>query len=124
MTTSLRYALVGTGAVTACVVLSWPFLAPISRWGVVGAALVALPVQIVSFSLLLRYRGRARAFLVAWVGGTLARMSVIAVVGLIAVRSDTQGAVPMLFALASFFFGLLLLEPIYFRGARGEMVGS
>ena len=33
----------------------------------------------------------------------------------IVIRSGMEGAVPMLLALASFFFGLLMLEPIYFK---------
>ena len=115
MTSSLRYAGVGTGVVGLVVLLSWPFLEPVGRQGVLMAAAVALPVQIASFALLQRYRGELNRFLAAWVGGTLIRMGVIGIVAFIVIRSGTEGAVPMLLALASFFFGLLLLEPIYFR---------
>ncbi len=115
MTSSLRYATVGTSVVGLAVLLSWPFLDPVGRRGVVTAALVALPVQIVSFALLRRYRGELKRFLAAWVGGTLIRMLVIGAVAFFVIRSGAEGAVPMLLALASFFFGLLLLEPIYFR---------
>ena len=69
MTSSLRYASVGTAVVAAAVVLSWPFLDPAGRRGVVMAALIALPVQIASFAVLLRYRGEVKGFLGAWVGG-------------------------------------------------------
>jgi hypothetical protein len=59
-------------------------------------------------------------FLAAWVGGTLLRMTVIAVVAFVAIRSGMEGAVPMLLALAAFFFGLLLLEPVYFGAEPGK----
>ncbi len=47
-------------------------------------------------------------------------MSAIGVVAWLVIRSETEMAVPMLLALASFFFGLLLLEPIYFRSGQRE----
>lgn len=121
MTASLRYATVGIGVVAFGVLVLWPFLDPVGRRGVLVAAAVALPVQIVSFAALLHFRGRLNAFLVVWVGGTLARMVAIGAVALLVLRSGSDGAIPMLLALASFFFGLLLLEPIFFRGAQGEI---
>ena len=120
MTASLRYATVGIGMVAFGVLVLWPFLDPVGRRGVVLAALVALPVQIVSFAALLRFRGRVNAFLVAWVGGTVLRMATIGGVAFVVIRSEAGGVVPMLLALALFFFGLLLLEPIYFKTARRE----
>jgi len=44
------------------------------------------------------------------------------VVAVVVIRSGTEGAVPMLLALAGFFFGLLLLEPVYFRIGPSETV--
>lgn len=117
MTSSLRYATVGTGVVALAVLLSWPFLDPGARRGVVAAALVALPVQIASFALMQRFRGQVDRFLIAWVGGTVLRMLTIGFVAFVVVRSGSGNVMPTLVALASFFFGLLLLEPIYFRGA-------
>ena len=120
MTSSLRYATVGTGVVGLAVLLSWLFLDPVGRRGVLIAALVALPVQITCFALLQRYRNQLKRFLAAWVGGVLIRMLVIGAAAFVVIRSGTEGAVPMLLALASFFFGLLLLEPIYFRAEQKE----
>lgn len=120
MKSSLNYATAGTGAVALAVLLFWPFLDPAGRRGVVMAALIALPVQIASYALLQRYRGEVNRFLVAWVGGTLLRMVVIGVAAWFVIRSSTEIAIPMLLALASFFFGLLLLEPVYFRAEQQE----
>jgi peptidoglycan/LPS O-acetylase OafA/YrhL len=119
MSSSFRYALVGTALVGLVVLLAWPFLDPVGRRGVAVAAAVALPVQIGSFAALVHLRTRQQPFLIAWVGGTLLRMAAIGVVAVVVVRSG-EGVVPTLMALASFFFGLLLLEPMYFRAGQGE----
>ena len=115
MSAPLRYAataLLGCAAVT---LVLWPFLDPEARRGIVIAAAIALPVQIVAFTLLIRYRTHMNGFLAIWAGGTLIRMAVVGIVAVVAIRSGSAGAVPMLLALAGFFFGLLLLEPMYFR---------
>ena len=120
MTASVRYATAGTGLVALGVLVLWPFLDPTGRRGVLLAALVALPIQILSFAALLRFRGRVNAFLVAWVGGTVLRMATIGGLTFVVIRSGADGLVPMLLALAFFLFGLLLLEPIYFKTAPRE----
>ena len=93
----------------------WPILDPADRQGVLVAAAIALPVQILAFSALVRLRGRLNGFLAVWAGGTLLRMFVVGVAAFLAIRSGSDGAIAMLLALAGFFFGLLLLEPVYFR---------
>ena len=62
--------------------------------------------------------GALKRFLIVWVGGTLARMLAIAGVAFVVLRSGTDGVVPTLLALATFFFGLLLLEPVYFKAGE------
>lgn len=121
MTSSSRYAIVGSGVVAAALLLLWPMLDPLARQGIVIAALVALPVQIVSFSLLVRFRDRVRGFLAAWVGGTVARVVAIATVAFFVLRSSAEGALTVLVALAAFLFALLLLEPIYFKGSSRDV---
>ena len=98
----------------------WPWLDADARRGVVLAGLIALPVQITAFWLLLRYRDRLNGFLAVWAGGTLVRMAVVAVVATVVIRARMDGAVTMLLALAGFFFGLLLLEPVFFRREATE----
>ena len=46
---------------------------------------------------------------------------VVAAAAVLAIRTVMDGAVPMLLSLAGFFFGLLLLEPLYFRSEPGEV---
>lgn len=115
MSPSLKYAMTGGAAIAVIVGAVWPLLDPAGRAGVLLAGAVALPVQATAFWLLLRFRGEGNAFLAAWIGGTLVRMAVIGIVAFVVIRSGMEGAVPMLVALAGFFFGLLLLEPVYFR---------
>ena len=109
MKSSFRYAKVGTAVVGVVVLLTWPFLNSESWRGVLIAALVALPVQVISFALLQRYRHELNRFIIAWVGSTVVRIGVIGIVALVAFRSGMAGGVSMLLALATFFFGLLLL---------------
>jgi hypothetical protein len=122
MTPSAKYAVLGAGAVSAAVLGLWPLLDAPARSGVLAAAAVALPVQVIAFAVMQRFRGELNGFLAAWIGGTLVRMAVVGVVAVALVRSSSEGAVPMLLALAGFFFGLLLLEPVCFRIEPGNTV--
>ena len=114
------YAITGTSLVLFGTLVAWPFAAPSVRLGIVLAALVALPIQIGSYALLEHYRDRVNGFLAAWVGGMLARMVVIGGVAGGVIWSSHDAGVAMLLALASFFFALLLLEPVYFRRGGRE----
>ena len=120
MSAPLRYAATALAGCAAVTLVLWPFLDPEARRGIVIAAAIALPVQIGAFALLIRYRGNMNGFLAVWAGGTLVRMAVVGTAAAIAIRSGAAGAVPMLLGLAGFFFGLLLLEPIFFRPGATE----
>ena len=116
----LRYAGAGTAGVVLVILMLWPFLDPASRLGILIAAVVALPVQWVLFAALMRFRGKPNGFLGVWVGGAAVRMLVIGVVAYVAISQGVEGAMALLFALAGFLFGLLLLEPRYFKPAESE----
>ena len=115
MSNAAKYAASCFGIVALATLALWPFLDPAGRRGVMIAGAIALPVQVTAFWALLRVRGRVNGFMAAWVGGTFLRMVVVAAVAFFAIRSSVEGAVPTLLALAGFFFGLLMLEPMYFR---------
>lgn len=114
MNPTLKYAATGAVAVGLVAAALWPFLDAVARRGVLLAAAVAIPVQVVAFWALGRFRDDPRGFLAAWLGGTAVRVVVIAIAAFFVIRSGMEGAIPMLLALAGFFFGLLLLEPLYF----------
>ena len=102
-----KYAFTGLVGVALITLILMPFLDSAGRRGLVIAALIALPIQIVAFSAMLSFRTNCNRFLVVWLGGTLFRMVVIGLTAFVAVRLDSEGLVPMLLALAGFFFGLL-----------------
>lgn len=121
MSPSVKYVATGTAGLAVTVGALWLVLDPASRSGVLLAAAIVLPVQAVAFWALHRARGQQNAFLAAWIGGTLFRMAVVAVAAFVVIRSQMDGAVAMLLALAGFFFGLLLLEPLYFKDGSGTL---
>ena len=120
MSNVTKYAFTGLVGVALITLVFMPFLDPAGRRGLVIAALIALPIQILAFSAMLSFRSDWNRFLVVWVGGTLLRMVVIALAAFVAIRLDLEGLAPMLLALAGFFFGLLLIEPIYLRSEHPE----
>ena len=120
MSNVTKYAFTGLVGVALITLVFMPFLDPAGRRGLVIAALIALPIQILAFSAMLSFRSDWNRFLVVWVGGTLLRMIVIALAAFVAIRLDLEGLAPMLLALAGFFFGLLLIEPIYLRSEHPE----
>lgn len=115
MKAGTAYAATGLVALGLLVLGLWPWLDPAGRNGVLLAAGVAWPVQVGAFAILLRHREEPRRFLAAWVGGTLARMGLVLAAAFVVARVEGVAPVPALLALAGFFFGLLLLEPVFFR---------
>ena len=121
MKAPLKYAVTGSAVVALAVAVLWPFLDAAGRQGILLAAAIALPVQVGAFWALMDLKHKVNGFLAVWAGGTLLRMLVVAAAAVLAVRTEMDGAVPMLLSLAGFFFGLLLLEPMYFRSEPDEV---
>jgi len=115
-----KYAFTGLVGVALITLIFMPFLDSAGRRGLVIAAFIALPIQIVAFAAMLSFRSNWNRFLAVWVGGTLLRMVAIGLAAFVAIRLDLEGLAPMLLALAGFFFGLLLIEPIYLRSENAE----
>jgi hypothetical protein len=99
------------------VVASWPWLDGSGRTGVLTAAAVALPLQVGTFAALRWGWSRRQHFLAAWVGGTLTRLLAVAAVATFVYVSRLAPA-PTLLALAGFFFGMLLIEPLFLLRMR------
>ena len=118
MSAAVRYGASSVALIGLLTLGLWPFLDPAARMGVLVAAAVAVPVQVVAFAVLLRYRGEVKGFMAAWAGGMAVRALALLVVAVLVIRSGTASAIPMLLALAGFFFALLLLEPVYFKAER------
>jgi len=123
LTQVYRYAGVALVAVAVVTGGLWPWLSPSGRLGILVAALVAYPVQVLAFFLLVRFRGHRSRFMVVWMGGTLVRMGLILVAALLLTRVVELPPAPTLLALAGFFFGLLLLEPLFLRRQEADSSG-
>ena len=124
MTQTVRYGGVALVAVLLLIAGFWPWVSPSARAGILLAALVAYPVQLVAFFLLIRFWGDGKKFLLVWVGGTLVRMAVILVAALVVSQKTSLPPGPTLLALAGFFFGLLLLELLFLRPRGTESTES
>ncbi len=120
MTQTVRYGGAALLALLLVIASLWQWLSPSARTGVVVAALVAYPVQMTAFGLLVRYWNHGKRFALVWIGGTAARMGIVLLAALILTRVEELPPAPTLLALAGFFFGLLLLEPLFLRPREGE----
>ncbi len=110
-----RYALtallvVGLGAAALSV-----FLDDAGRTGILLAALIAYPVQVMAFALLLRARGEPTRFMAWWGAGIALRVAVVVAVGLASSRLESVEPAALLLSLVGFFFVLLLMEPAFLR---------
>ncbi|MGW8267238.1 MAG: hypothetical protein ACWGSQ_12805 [Longimicrobiales bacterium] len=120
MTQTARYGGVALLALLLVIAVSWPWVSPPARSGILAAAAVAYPVQLVAFFLLVRHWDEGKRFLIVWAGGTVVRMGVILLAALAVSRMESLPPAPTLIALAGFFFGLLLLEPLFLRPGGTE----
>jgi hypothetical protein len=112
---TVAYAVAGLVVLGLATGVLWPWLDGPGRTGLLVAAGVAWVVQVPAFGLLVRYRGKTKGFLAAWVGGTLSRMVLVGLAAWAVVELPALPPAPTLLGLAGFFFGLLLLEPFFFR---------
>ncbi len=117
-----RYALTGLLMIVVAVAALFPFVDDEGRRGVLLAAAVAYPVQVAAFGLLLRARGDPSRFFVWWGAGVVVRIGVVIIIGLLALRIESVGAEALLLSLAGFFFGLLLIEPAFLKGADRDAI--
>ncbi len=118
----LGYALAGLLMIAIAVAALFPFLDDDGRTGVLLGAGIAYPVQVVAFGLLLWARREPSRFFTWWGVGVAIRIGVIIVAGLVALRIESLGAEALLLSLAGFFFGLLLIEPAFLRGAGKDPI--
>ena len=75
MSNVTKYAFTGLIGVALITLVFMPFLDPAGRRGLVIAALIALPIQIIAFSAMLSFRSDWNRFLAVWVGGVFGWVS-------------------------------------------------
>lgn len=120
MRPAVGYAAAAFALLLAGAGLSYVVLGPEHGLGVVVAAVVAYPVMVVSFAVMVRFREGGNRFLAAWIGGVLARLVVLGLAVVAVMEVDALRPASTLLAVAGFFFALLLLEPVFFRKAAGR----
>lgn len=114
------------GYALACAALVFVTALPLGFWlgedrleGLLAAGAVSLTLQVPAFALLVWARERTNRFLVVWVGGTLVRFTAVGVVAWFIYRTGELDPLTTLLGLAAYLFGMLLLEPVFFRAASG-----
>jgi hypothetical protein len=112
---SVKYGVAALLSIAVVTAVLWPFLDQPSRRGVLAAGLIALPVQVLAFTTLVRRHGQANGFMAAWAGGMALRAIVVVITAVVVVQTRAAGAVALLLSLAGFFFALLMLEAAFFR---------
>jgi hypothetical protein len=110
-----RYALIGILVVGLGVTVLWMLLDDSERVGVILAALIAYPVQIFAFWLLLRVRGEPTQFVFYWGIGIMLRVLTVVTVGLVSWKFELVDPAALLLTLVGFFFVLLLMEPAFLK---------
>ena len=96
----------------------WVLLNDEGRRGAALAGLIAYPVQVSAFWLLLRAKDRPSRFLAWWGAGIALRVAVVAAVGIASSRLATLEPAALLLSLVGFFFVLLLMEPVFLKADR------
>ncbi len=101
-----------------------PFLDEDGKRGVLLAAGIAFPVQVAAFGLLLRAQGEPSRFFLWWGVGIAVRVVVVVAAGLTVARMESVGSEALLLSLAGFFFGMLMVEPAFLKGASKDAQGA
>ncbi len=110
-----RYALAALLVVGLGAVALWVFLDDAGRRGILLAALIVYPVQVIAFGLLLRARGDPTRLMVWWGAGIALRVAVVVAVGLASSGLESVEPAALLLSLVGFYFILLLMEPAFLK---------
>lgn len=110
-----QYSIVALLILVVLVGALWPLFDAAGHSSLLVAAGVALLVQVGAFALIVPAFGHATQFLLRWGLGMLARMGVVAALGLSLHRFEDLDPSVLLLAVCGFLFTLLLLEPMFFR---------
>lgn len=115
-----RYAIASIVVVLVLVGAVWPFVEVAGRAGLLLAAAIVLPVQLVAFALVFRSIGDSKQFLLRWGIGVMVRTAVVAGIGLTLDSFEGFEPAVLLMAVCGFFFALLVLESVFFLNKRSE----
>lgn len=118
----LRYGAAGGASLALIGVVALAAGSEGRRDALLLALMVAVPVQIVAFGVLLRFHEKPAGFLAAWLGGTFLRMGALGWLAYQVVRDELLEPAWSLIGLVAVFFVLHLLEPWALRGLKENSV--
>ncbi len=119
MNAVVRYALISLLVVGIGSAALLALLDEVGRTGVLLAAGIAVPVQVLAFGLLQGARGDVTRFFAWWGAGIALRFLVVVVVGVLSSGLEREARASLVLSLVGFFFVLLLLEPVFLKGRLG-----
>ena len=119
MNAVVRYALISLLVVGIGSAALLALMDDVGRTGVLLAAGIAVPVQVLAFGLLQGARGDVTRFFVWWGAGIALRVLVVVVVGVLSSGLERGARASLVLSLVGFFFVLLLLEPVFLKGRLG-----
>jgi len=117
-----RYGVAGGLAVALFVAIALASGSNTRRDAMLLALMVAVPVQVIAFGVLLRFRQKPAGFLSAWLGGTFLRLGALAWLAYRVVREELPEPAWSLLGLVAAFFVLHLLEPWALRDSKENSV--
>lgn len=119
MNAVVRYALISLLVVGIGSAALLALMDDVGRTGVLLAAGIAVPVQVLAFGLLQGARGDVTRFFAWWGAGIALRVLVVVVVGVLSSGLERGARASLVLSLVGFFFVLLLLEPVFLKGRLG-----
>ena len=121
MSAVIRYALAGLAVVVLGCLALWMLLDETGRTGTLFGALIAYPIQVMAFWLLLRARDQVTRFFTWWGVGIALRVAVVVAAGILTAGMETAQRAPLLLSMIGFFLALVLLEPLFLRAGREDV---
>jgi hypothetical protein len=109
----LKYAWAALAILVAVNSVMFPWLDGPERAGLLVAAAITFPVQVLAFALLAKHTAHPVEGLVVWIGTGAVRMGIVVAVGLSLTWFPGLSPVTTLLGCAGFFFVLLMLEPVF-----------
>jgi hypothetical protein len=110
---TLKYAWAALAILAAANGVMFPWLDGPGRAGLLVAAAITFPVQVLAFALLCKHAVRPAEGLVVWIGAAVVRMAVVVAAGLAVTALPALSPATTLLGCAGFFFVLLMLEPVF-----------
>jgi hypothetical protein len=110
---TLKYAWAALAILAAANGVMFPWLDGPGRAGLLVAAAITFPVQVLAFALLCKHAVRPAEGLVVWIGAAAVRIAIVIALGLAVMSVPALSPVTTVLGCAGFFFVLLMLEPVF-----------